>query len=446
VSFRPLILAAVFAAQVCWAAEPTASFTRFCASCNVWGADTFTSESGQFIVHGRAGQKSAPRTASAKGAPVIHLEPQLAAVTAERVKRAFLQELGLQDTYSDKVHMVLLDFAPPDQPIEILSKIYSGSFQYEIIMPSSLPEARMMRALVRVLLLDYADRGRNHAAEIPAWLIEGLTRQLESGVNPSYVVNKRPSTVELLGYDRLHRSRAFFQTNAPLTILELSFAERSTPTDRERFEASAHLLVYELLRMQHGRALLASFVQALPSALNWQTAFLAVYREHFHSPLELEKWWMLNWVDVRNRQQHQAWSEPVSLERLDGLLLTRMELRLHASDIPKKADATLQEVLYSTDFGVQKRIINEKLQQIFFLSLNLDPDVLSLAGRYDELLRSYVHKRTLNDLQPGLKSDPEQRLQALLKSTINSLNELDKTRAALRARQKTLASGTPTGR
>jgi hypothetical protein len=432
-----VILISVLAAlQPARAAGRVASYIAYCASCNIWGADTFTSESGQFIVHGRSDGRIVPRAANANNPALIQLKPQLVAVSAERVKRSVLEELQIQDQYRAKVHMVLLDLAPPDRPVELLSKVYRDSVQYEIILPSEIDNQRFVRALVKVVLLEYANRGANHASEVPGWLVEGLTRQIESRINPTYVFNKRPKTIELLGYDRLRGSREMLRTNAPMTIQELSFGEYTSQSDLDRFNASAHLLVFELVRMKNGPALLASFIRALPNSHNWQTAFHAVYRNHFRTPLDLEKWWMLNWLDVRNREHKETWSQPVSMERFDALLLTPMELRLRSSDIPKKADATLQEVLYSTDFGVQKEIINQKIQQIFFVSMNLDREVLSLAGQYEALLKSYVHKRAANDVQPGLKSDPEQRLQGIIRSTIKGLDDLDKKRAALRESSK----------
>jgi Fe-S oxidoreductase len=75
------------------------------------------------------------------------------------------------------------------------------------------------------------------------------------------------------------------------------------------------------------------------------------------------------------------------------------------------------------------------------------PDILfwvGCAGSYDDrakkitksLARILDHvgqKRILADYQPALKSDPEQRLQALIRSTVKGFDELDQARDEVRA-------------
>jgi hypothetical protein len=239
----------------------------------------------------------------------------------------------------------------------------------------------------------------------------------------------------MIGFDRLGPTRLFFLKDSPLTIQDLSFNNLSglSELERNRYESSAHLFVYELLALRGGPTLMAVFIQSLPQALNWQTAFYAVYRQFFRTPLDLEKWWMLRCVEIQNHQSHQLWNTPVSLERLEALLRTPTEFRAGTNSIPERRDATLQQVLAQFDFGVQRDILGQKLQQIFFISVNLSPEVAPLASAYEQAIETYLDKRALSDYQPALKSDPEQRLELLVKSAIKSFDQLDRAREDIRA-------------
>jgi len=417
------------------AAQPVVSYTRFCATCGIWGADTFESESGQFIVHGHTGAKFAPVLLNPNARPLLELEPQLVAVTAERIKRVFLHDLGLSDSRADKIHIIVLDLARPDQPIGVVSRVHTDGFQYQVGLPGFIEHERFVKALVHALLLELANRGSHRCAELPAWLVDGFSRQILSNVTPGFVVNKDPVTFEIHGYDRLGSSRTFLQTNTPLSIQELSFdgPGPASPLDRQRFDASAHLLVFDLLRVRGGSGLMVKFLQMLPQTYNWQTALLAAYGNFFQTPLGMEKWWTLNCLDARNHDKREIWPIGLSLQRLDSLLLTPMELRIRTNAIPQRPQATLQEIIYSTDFGIQKEIFSRKLQQLFFLSVNLAPEARVLADGYENAIQSYVQKRGNGDTQPSLRMDPEQRGQFVVKSAIRALDELDRARDNLRS-------------
>jgi hypothetical protein len=414
--------------------QPVTSYTRFCATCGVLGADTILSQSGQFIVHGTTARAFPPRR-TPDDPPLIELEPQLVAVTAERTKRAFLEELAVRDNFTDKIHMLLLNRGTPEQPITVVSHIHTDGFQYQVGLPVYLETYRLTKAIMQVLLQDYSNRAARRSAELPSWLVEGMTRQVLSGLVPASVANRKPQTVERRGFDRLERTRAYFQTNNPLTIQELSFSNLPGMNLEERFryESSAHLLVHELLRLRGGPALMSAFIQSLPRALNWQTAFHGVYQHYFRTPLDLEKWWMLSCLEVKKREARQTWAAPVSLERLDALLRVSLEYRVSTNAIPERREATLQEVLNLADFGMQRELLGQKLQQIYFLAVNLSDEVAPIAQAYEQAIESYLRKRTLNEYQPSLKSDPEQRVQLLVESSINSLDELDRAREELRA-------------
>lgn len=411
-----------------------AQFSRFCPTCNFHGVESFLNQSGQFVVHGSTVPFRPPPDYTNNPA-IIELEPQLIVVTAERTKRVLSQTLRASDEFQDKIHISVLDRAPVGQPVTVVSQVHPDGFVYKAGFPARIEAMQFARGLMQVILLEYANRGGKRAAELPFWLVEGLTRQVVTAVEPAYVLNRKPMTIETVGYDRLGTTRSFLETNSPLSAQELSFPRLAGAGEeaRSRFEASAHLLVNRLLALPNGPALMSRFLRALPQTLNWQTAIFAVYKDYFDGPLSFEKWWMMNWLEFRKRQNPEHWPLALTLDRLDALLLSSMEVRAGTNNIPGQRLAKVQEILQSTDFSVQRELLGQKVQQMFFMTVNVPTSVLPLWSAYQNTLDSYLQKRSQLDHQPGLKSEPEQRLQALIKSTINALDELDFARSEMKA-------------
>ncbi len=411
-------------------ADPFARIAGFCATCGFSGVESVASESGQFVVHSAA-VSIRPRIET-NSPTIIILEPELVVVTAERAKRALRQELRITDQFRDKIHLSVLDRAPFGQPVAVVSQIHSDGFLYKVGFPAQIEGMQFAKGLVQVLLLEYANRGVRRCAELPAWLIEGMTRQTITAVQPAYVMNRNPVTIERSGYDRLAITRAFLQTNSPLSIQELSFPKVDmTEEERSRFVASSHLLVHRLLELPDGPALMARFLQMLPRTMNWQTALFTVFKSHFDGPLALEKWWMLNWLEFRKLPE--SWPVPVTLSRLDALLSCPVEIRTGTNSIPSQRHATLQELILSADLAAQREVIGQKVQQLFFASVNVPAELLPLWSGYQRELDSYLQKRANLNHQPTLKSDPEQRAQTLVRATLKALDELDFARSEVKA-------------
>ena len=415
-----------------FSAEP-ARFIRFCGTCGFSGVESFSSQSGQFTVHiSSVSFRPIPAT---NNPAIVLLEPQLVVIAAERTKNAICQQLRIPDTFSDKIHFTVLDRAPLGQPVTVVSQIHPDGFVYKVGIPIQIDGIQFAKGLMHVILLEYANRNARRCAELPLWLIEGMTRQTITAVQPTYVLNRNPVTIERAGYDRLAITRAFLQTNTPASIQELSFPRfaGAAEEERSRFQASSHLLVHRLLALPDGPALMARFIQTLPHTHNWQTALFSVYKQHFNGPLPFEKWWMLNWIEFRKRENPEHWPLALTLNRLDSLLLTPLEIRSETNNIPTHTQATLQQLILTADFGTQREIISQKIQQMFFLSVSVPSEALPLWSAYQRALDSYLQQRALLDYQPALKSDPEQRLQTVLKSTLKSLDELDFARSEFKA-------------
>ena len=410
------------------AADQRATYTRYCSTCGLRDVETFLSQSGQFVVHGPTVKGFIPRAMGTNASAFITAEPQLVALMADRVSRALTAELHLAGSFRDKVHVTVFNVFTPGQVLGLVTQVHTDGFLYKLSVPAQVEGQKLFKGLMQVLLMEYAHRGSKRTGEMPNWMVEGMVRQLQTRVVPAYVVNRQPITIETAGYDRLGATRGYLQTNAPMTLQELSFADltRVTPEQREQFEASAHLLVHQLLKLKNGPQLMARFLQTLPQTLNWQTAFYAAYKQHFAGPLDFEKWWMLNWVEFRNSQEKELWTLESAVERLESVLQTPMEVRMDANSVPRLREASLQEFLQLADHATQKEILTQKVQQLFFLSMNAPPAVNQVWGAYQRTIENYVQRR-------GNEEQPTLRMQALVRETISTLNELDAARAELKA-------------
>lgn len=412
-------------------AADTASYTKFCASCG-FATETFGSHSGQFSVHGSMVPLVPNVLLMNQNPGLIEMEPQWVAATAERLKRALLNEMQLHDTYKHRIHISLVDSANPDESVRIVTKQYPDGFFYQVGMPTRMNSLRFVRAVVQTLLLELANRHGRRGVELPAWIVDGFTLQVLSSVQPTFVANKTPVTLEILGYDRVATSRRILRTNSVLTFHELSFPSTVSPAVApEVFQACAHLFVNELLGLRDGPALMARFLAALPGALNWQTAFYQSYQPRFTRALDVEKWWALTAWEFQNREKPEKWPVGLSQGKLEAALQTALEYRASSNSLPELRQLRLQQLLSETDFSVQEDAIRLKLQQLYFLSFHLAPETIQLASAYDGLLSNYVKERSSLSIRPGLKSAPEAKLEALLKTTLRRLDELDERRQKL---------------
>jgi hypothetical protein len=404
--------------------------------------DFITSHTGQFIVHGEGPATPPPVVLGNDQAQTIDLEPQLAAMSAERIKRSILQIFRINDQYRDKIHLVLLDRAFRDQPIGMVATSFADGWKYEIITPARVESVKFIKAIVQAVLLEFANRNHRRGAELPSWLVEGLTQEIIADILPTAVLQTEPwvalqnnlwvlkdrkqSSREIVGVDQLKAAREFFKTNSCLTINQLSFGkvDWSNRDEARLYQASAQLFVHELLKFPNGPRLMAGFVASLPNTLNWQTIFLGVYRQHFARLLDVEKWWALVWLDFKNRESREVWPIDVSAHKLRAGLLTSIEVTAFTNSLPQRQEVGLPVVLEKADFSVQRQILGQKLQQLYFLSYTLAPEVAVIAGKYRSSIQEYLQKRAA-DVQPGLKMDPETRLQIMTKEAARTFTALD---------------------
>ncbi len=402
--------------------------------------------SGQFVVIGD------PRTSRLPGALAglrvtnwVHLEPQLLALSCERIKRALLHSLDAPDRWRGKVSLRLHPVRRADELILITSERFTDGWDYYVDLPDAVEVPRLVDAVVRVVLVEWANRNNTgRAAEIPAWLSEGLPEELLS--DPTLDLVLRPPEARASGppmrlltrqgrwHHPLAAAHAFLLNHPPLTLEELSWP-RPGQFDGDgalTYRYSAQLFVHELLRLRDGRAALGTLLELLPRHWNWQTAFFQAFGSQFQRPLDLEKWWDLQVVDFTTHELSQTWNRTDSLRQLDEVLRVFVQVRAGTNTPATHAEVPLQEVVLEGDYGSQADFWRFKIQQLERLRIGVAPEVVVLADEYRRILESYVRKRELSQAMSG---GPPNRYEQnrIARETARQLNLLDQRRETLRA-------------
>ena len=230
--------------------------------------------SGQFIVAG------AQRISALAGSPAVttnadfvRLEPALLAVSAERIKQSLWRELdiGPNAPWRGEIFLALHPAQSLDEEVTISGTPSADGWSYRVQLPDVLSRSRFIRALVSTLLLEFANRNaQSHSAEIPAWLADGLSQQLQAE-NFSEIILSSPdkmmnglaqnrTVATQSGLDPLAGARETLRNYPTLTFQQLSWptgAQRSG-NDGGAYRASAQLFTSEILKMKNGPAQLRS--------------------------------------------------------------------------------------------------------------------------------------------------------------------------------------------
>ena len=368
--------------------------------------------SGQFIVTGAASSSTLFHLpVLATNADFVRLEPALLAVTAERVKIALRQELGIEAgaPWNGKIFLVLHPAEALDEEVLVIAQPFLNNWNYRVELPDVMPQPRFLRALTSVLLQEMANRSMKpggHSAEIPAWLADGLSQQLLAAgqreiilSSPGKTVNGLPQTREVAserGLDSLAAARQTLREQPVLTFEELSW-----PTDTQlngedggAYRASAQVFVNGLLELKNGPAHVRAMLEMLPACYNWQTAFHAAFHDDFPRPLDVEKWWSLQVVGFAARDRGPVWTPAVSREKLDEILSVPVAMRTASNALPTHAEISLQQVIRSFEKSRQTAILQTKLRDLRLAQLRMSGPMAALADGYRRALALYLGEAT----------------------------------------------------
>ncbi|HUS35583.1 MAG TPA: hypothetical protein VM680_09555 [Verrucomicrobiae bacterium] len=397
------------------------------AAASLVRAEMIISQSRQFVVHA-SGRKLAAEKPPAGAVEVV---PELLVVTAERVKQALTAEIPALANARTPIHIGVVDSAGVESMVGVASSRYEDGWKYNVAVPRVVEEARLVKGLLSVLVLEYANRGAERGAELPAWLTEGLAEELVFSVGPKLVVGRAPNAWEASTRDLHHWTREMLRTNATPSFQDLTTA--SVPprgsAQESVYLASTHLLVHSLLDMPNGRQNFAKFLQGLSRTWNWQTAFREGFG--FARMLDVEKWWSLTVVDFTTRDMRQAWAGDMSVRKLDEVLMTRVEYRNATNALPETRLVDLNTIFDESNAALLTEALNDKITQLSYTAPHMTPQVGALALEYKNVFESFLKRRDVVQVQPGLRTTAAAQRQALAVETARRLAALDQRRRLL---------------
>ncbi|HTV39380.1 MAG TPA: hypothetical protein VMF08_02285 [Candidatus Sulfotelmatobacter sp.] len=415
------------------------------ADASIPGIVSANSASGQFVVVG------SPRTSPLAALPEIatneefaRLDPAFLAVSAERVKDALLQKIGIRSDamVGTTIYLTLQPASALDENVAVFPQRFSGQWIYHVVLPDILPRERLARALTGVFLMDYANRNAGpRSAEVPAWLVEGLSQEILDETMQDVILSVPGESVNNIPVDRVNltersldtlgTTRAVLQTYSTLTFQQLCW-----PTDLQLsgedggvYRASAQLFVDELSGIPNGRAKLRAMLDALPRFYNWQTAFFSAFNQNFSTPLDVEKWWALQTVIFSAQAPGPQWTPGLSREKLDEILSVAVDFRTKSNSLPSHAEISLQDVIKNFNSGAQMEILHLKLHDLETAQFRMAPALAVLAAEYRNALAGYLGEEVVN--RRGVIVDKFTSRVISARDTLLILNALDARRRSI---------------
>lgn len=417
------------------------------------------SASGQFVIHDRRGEVApwtTPRRTLSGVEPsaTVDLEPALLAVACERIKQAIDFELRVNKPWQGKVHVTIqrrgADLAPT-----LVSERFRDGWNYQLSLPAAMERTEFVRTLTQVVLTELANReAGERPAELPLWLIEGMTQQLlatraaqtilEPPVASIRGVAVDPTVGEKRDSGPLEAARVVLRDRPPMSLEELSWMtpDQIAAPGGEVYRCNAQLFVAELLRLSEGRDCLREMLVELGKCFNWQTAFLRSFHKYFANQLALEKWWTLQVVYFTGRDPLQLWTPAESWGRLDQALRTPVAIRGTLNELPAHSEVTLQAIIREWDRVRQATTIRARVADLEAVKLRVAPEFIQLTEAYRRTLADYLQQRE-RVVSPARNSPfrPPNPMQ-VMRDTVRQLDALDAAR--LRLKPKPASETAPT--
>jgi len=422
-------------------------------------ARSATSLSGQFVA-----QDWRPRGPSnlalglSTNSQFVCLDSALLSVSCERIKQYLSSQLGGTTPWAGKIFVVLHTAEYQDEPIVVTSERFNDVWQYRLDLPDVTERAKYVRAIVQVLLLEMANRSvPARSADLPLWLVEGLTRQILASneleiilpppnrmannipINSAYFDSRRADSLHSRRDDPMAFVRNVLRSNAFMTFEQLSWPvdDQLTGDQRELFCCSAQLFVLELLRMKDGQSCLREMLGQLPQYYNWQLAFLHAFREAFSRPLDVEKWWTLRWVNFTGTQAMHTWRIAESWQRLGEALRPAVQVRADTNQLPGHVEVTLQTIIRDWDGEAQRSELQSRLREFELLRWRLDPRVVPLLDEYRQVIEIFLKESKPSGLTAALRKTAAVRNAR--EQAVKHLDFLDARRLAAAANSEPIA-------
>jgi len=399
---------------------------------------TARSLSGQFVVTGGSVPEGRvgiiPQLSP--DSEILELQPQWTAVAAERVKRAVLNRFEADDRWRGKIHIeIKTGREMRNVPIRIVPVLMPAGWSYRMDVPEQVEWVRLVRALVEVVLLEIANREAGDQVGLPPlWMNEGMTGLILAEQGRDLVIEghtavmrneRRPGA--------LAEVRRVLAGRAPLLFGDLSFPAEglaNDPAGWRQYQASASLLVHELMLDAEGRNAMAGFLRLLPRYLNWQTAFVESHRKRFLSLLEVEKWWAVNSAHVLSRDPALIWSREASLTHLVALLSENAVVRTGPTTNERQL-VPLSDVVLKWEPAVQREVLERKREQLRQLYQHAPSDLLPTVTEFNQVIRDYMDERYRVESDGLRRSELEPRARVVASKASRRLKALEGRVAAM---------------
>ena len=377
---------------------------------------------------------------SNSGEALIRLDADTLLLSAERIREALLSELGTTADRPSRIELRLYLAVRPQDRINLVSRLSPEGWEYEVEIPDQVEVEILVRAITEVVLLEFANRGQGpKCADLPPWLLEGITAQVIAVAGPDLVMGSVPMgkmfrvVRERRGLDYLADARQVLRSNTPPSFPELAYpkAESLTGQRLKTFQAAAHLFVYELLHSTNGSANLLAMLRQLPRSWNWEVALLRSFPNDFHRMLDVEKRWSVDVLAFTARDATQVWSVVMALSRLDDLLLVPAQIRVSSNSLPERTRLTLQKVISTWELSAQTSVLRQKLTALQAARFNSPPELVPLIDSYFHAIASYLQKRDQADRSPETRMQPTLSASLVAQDAVRDLDQLDKRREAL---------------
>jgi len=404
------------------------------------------SSSGQFVVALAGGAPGAPTgaagPASQGGSAVIRMEPATLVLSCERVRQALLQVAPQSTPWQGRIYVVVTPGLTNNHPALIGAKYFNQGWQYQIELPLEMEAQKLVRGLVQVLLLEWANRSLpTRSAEVPLWLSEGLTQMVLYSPLVDLVV--QPVTAgrqEMLvtnwqepRRDPFLAARARLQTHAALSFSRMADIGREEVAEEtwKTFQASAHVFTAHLLQLPGASLALENLMRVLPYQANWQTAFLQSFPGAFPRLLDAEKWWSVVLVQFTGHDPLNAWPQSVALEKLDDVLRPPVLVSDSRDRLPHRRRVTLQQILGQWESVSQRILLQNVLNELTAVRGRIPPELLTLVESYRQVLAGYLERRSDLNRARAWIGLPETDGAGLVGEARAALDDLDRRRAAI---------------
>jgi hypothetical protein len=379
-------------------------------------AKVINSGSGQFYVSTRGSLSPATLDFAARS-DLLALDSSLLAVSCDRIKAELLRQLNVPDQWRGKIFVFLHPVRSVDEPIRVSSEKFAGNWHCIVDLPDAIDRNQLVETIVRATLLEFANRNaQTHPAEIPEWLVYGLSRQLmgssevklilqpphkiENGVTLSRVTldlsdSPRPSAVPTRKLNPLTQASPVLRANEPLTFDQLSWPtdEQLSETGANLYSSSAQLFVDRLLHEKGAPQCLREMLVELPDHLNWQLAFEHAFQPLFKTTLDVEKWWALQIAQFSGRDLFHLLTREESATQLDAVFQFPIHVQI-GSSAPMRTDISLQTIIRGWSRTQQLAMLKNKIWELGVLRLRISPDYVPLLDQYLTVLQDYYKKRS----------------------------------------------------